>query len=179
VSRQTLVFARYLLPLVPFACLLAATAVVSGVSLLRRFSIPRGVRSALIVALTVATLLPAAITSIRFDRTIAKHGTAAQAYEWIARNVPHQSDIVTEPGSPVLAHSRQLRQHGYSEYVDMGADYLVASSQCYGPYLETPASFPAEYRDYKRLFDSAEEVARVSASPDHPGPELRILKVRR
>jgi hypothetical protein len=186
VSRQTLVFARYLLPLVPFACLLVATAVVSGVSLLRRFSIPRAVRSALIVGLTLATLLPAAMTSIQFDRNLAKQGTAAQAYEWISRNVSQDSDIVTEPGSPVLTHSpfrsrnvRQLRQHAYAEYVETGADYLVASSQCYGPYLESPGSFPNEYGDYMRLFASTEEVARFTASPDHPGPELRILRVRR
>ena len=186
VSRQTLVFARYLLPLGPFISLLAATAVVSGVSLLRRWSIPRAIRSTLIVALTLATLLPATISSVRFDRNIAKQGTAAQAYEWIGRNVPQQSTIVTEPGSPMLAHGpfrirtvRQLRQHAYAEYVDMGADYLIASSQSYGHYVDSPAAFPTEYGEYKRLFDSAEEVARFTASADHPGPELRILKVRR
>jgi hypothetical protein len=185
VSRQTLVFARYLLPLVPFVCLLAAIAVVSGVSLLRRFSIPRAARSILIVTLTVATLLPAAVTSIRFDRTIAKYATTGLAYEWIARNVPRGSLIVTEPGSPVLTHTayrsqavKQLRQYEYPHYVETGADYLIASSQCYGRYFEAPDAFPAEYGDYVRLFASATEVARFTASADHPGPEVRILKVR-
>ena len=40
-SGQTLVYGRYLLPLLPFVCLLAAAGCVSGVSLLRRFDIPR------------------------------------------------------------------------------------------------------------------------------------------
>ncbi len=43
-SGQTLVYGRYLLPLLPFVCLLAAVGCVSGVSLLRRFDIPRAVR---------------------------------------------------------------------------------------------------------------------------------------
>jgi 4-amino-4-deoxy-L-arabinose transferase-like glycosyltransferase len=67
ISRQTLILGRYLLPLVPFVCLLAAAAVVSGVSLLRRFDIPRAVRTALIAALTVAALLPPALQSIDFN----------------------------------------------------------------------------------------------------------------
>ncbi|MGH9372948.1 MAG: ArnT family glycosyltransferase [Vicinamibacterales bacterium] len=185
-SGQTLIFGRYLLPLVPFACVLAAAAVVSGVSLLRRFSIPRALRTALIIGLTVATLLPATITSIRFTQGIAKPGTAWQAYEWISRNVPRDSTIVIESAGLVLTHSpfkssqvRQLREHEYSHYVDTGVDYLVASSQSYGPYVEAPHLFPGEYAQYMRLFEQSKEVARFTATTEHPGAELRILKVRR
>jgi 4-amino-4-deoxy-L-arabinose transferase-like glycosyltransferase len=186
ISRQNLVFARYLLPLVPFVCLLAAVAVVSGVSLLRRFSIPRALRSALIVGLTVATLLPSALASFRFNRTFARPGTAAQAYEWIATHVPPGSTVIIESAGLVLTHSgyrsanvRQLRQHEYSHYVETGADYLVASSQCYGPYFASPEQYPEEHQDYVRLFQQGREVATFSATPERPGPELRILEVRR
>jgi hypothetical protein len=61
-----------LLPLLPFACLLAAVAVVSGVSLLRRFDIPRAPRRALIAALTVAALLPPLVRSIAFDHRLGR-----------------------------------------------------------------------------------------------------------
>jgi 4-amino-4-deoxy-L-arabinose transferase-like glycosyltransferase len=186
VSRHSLVFARYLLPLVPFVCLLAAVAVVSGVSLLRRFSIPRPLRTALIIALTVATLLPATIRSVGFDRMMARQGTAGQAYEWIAEHVPTNAHIVIESASLVLAYSpyrtqtvRQLRMYPYSHYVDSGVDYLVASSQCYGAFLQNPELFPAEHDAYQRIFEQTDEVARFTESPEHPGPELRILKVRR
>jgi 4-amino-4-deoxy-L-arabinose transferase-like glycosyltransferase len=54
-----------LLPLLPAAVVLAAVAVISGVSLLRRFDIPRAVRTALIAALTVAAVLPPAVVSIQ------------------------------------------------------------------------------------------------------------------
>lgn len=184
-SRQTLIYGRYLMPLVPFVCILAATAVVSGVSLLRRFSIPRSLRTALIVGLTVVTLLPALLESIRFVRGLRRESTQALAFRWIASNVPAQSAIVVEPGAPALAYSpyrtstvRQLRDRNYTDYEQSGAVYLVASSQCYGPYFEAPHRFPQEYADYMRLFGQSRELARFSPSPEHPGPEIRILKVR-
>ena len=54
--------------LLPPSVLLAAIAVISGVSQLRRFSIPRAARTALIAALTVAAVLPPAIVSIELAR---------------------------------------------------------------------------------------------------------------
>ena len=185
ISRQQLIFARYLLPLVPFLCLLTGAAVVSGVSLLRRFSIPRALRTALIVGLTIATLLPATLQAIRFNRTIAKRGTLGLAYDWISQNIPRDSQVVIESGGPALNESpyriqrvRQLRQHEYKKYADDGAGYLIASSQAYGPYLESPHLFPNEYAEYMRIFEQSREVARFTASAEHPGPELRIFKVK-
>jgi hypothetical protein len=117
---------------------------------------------------------------------MARKSTAAQAYDWIAEHVPTNAHIVIESASLVLAYTpyrtqtvRQLRMYPYSRYVDSGVDYLVASSQCYGPYLQMPGLFPAEHDDYRRIFEQTDEVARFSESLDHPGPELRILKVRR
>lgn len=185
ISQQTLVFGRYLLPLVPFACILAATAVVSGVSLLRRFSIPRALRTALILGLTVAVLLPAALSSIAFNRTIAKKGTPLLAYEWLATHIAPPSHITIESAGLVLTHTRfrsrnvpRLRDRTYEQFVEDQVEYLVASSQCYGPFLESPHLYPTEYGQYMKLFEQSREVARFSPSPDHPGPELRILKVR-
>jgi 4-amino-4-deoxy-L-arabinose transferase-like glycosyltransferase len=185
ISGQTLVFGRYLMPLVPFVCLLAATAVVSGVSQLRRFSIPRALRTALIVALTVAALLPATVTSIRFNRTLTRAGTASLAYAWISSNVPADATLVVETGGPVLGYSpfhsrqvRQLRDEPYEQYVEGGVDYLIASSHSYGRYLEAPHVFPREYAEYMRLFEQSQEVARFTPSPERPGSELRIFRVK-
>ncbi|HVB37644.1 MAG TPA: glycosyltransferase family 39 protein [Vicinamibacterales bacterium] len=62
----------WLLPVLPYVVILTAIAVISGVSLLRRFSIPRAVRQGLITALTVAALLPPLLASIRTDRTLGR-----------------------------------------------------------------------------------------------------------
>ena len=183
ISRQAMVFGRYLLPLLPFLCILAAVAVVAGVSLLRRFSIPRVARTALIVLLTVGVILPPGIQSIDFDRTLHSQ-TVAGAYQWILRNVPGNATIIIEarnlvlPPGPFKGHNvRQLRDMTYDDYAEQGVDYLVASSQCYGPYLDNPQQFPREYGDYRELFSKSREVARFTPPRGKPWPELIILKV--
>lgn len=57
-----------LAPILPSVSVLAAIAVISGVSLLRRFAIPRAARTVLIAALTVAVLLPPTVCSVQLVR---------------------------------------------------------------------------------------------------------------
>jgi len=68
-----------LLPLLPAATVIAAIAVISGVSLLRRFDIPRAARTALIAALTVVAVLPPAVFSIELVRQAGREGVSARA----------------------------------------------------------------------------------------------------
>lgn len=184
VADQRIIYARYMLPLVPMLCVLAAAAVISGVSLLRRYEFPRGVRTALIAGLTIALLGPPAATAVSLNRIIAKTSTTDLAYRWMLENAPAGSRIVHE-GNHLTFPSRyeservaQLRHSTYEEYLASGTDYLLASSQSYGPYLATPSAFRAEFNAYMTLFTRGQEVARFTASKDHPGPELRIVKVR-
>lgn len=185
VSRQALVYGRYIIPMLPFLCLLISAAVISGVSLLRRFSIPRVARTSLIVALTVGVILPPAITAVGFDIDRSKQGTSRLAYEWIRSNLPpgtafvHESSLLVPPAPPYTTrHVSQLRLQTYDDYLKEGVDYLIASSQCYGPYFEAPQLHPTEYAEYMRIFEQSREVARFSPTRDHPGGELRIFKVR-
>ena len=184
VSRQSLIFGRYLLPLMPFACVLAAAAVVSGVSLLRRYEIPRRPRTALIAALTILALLPPALTSLAWVRMHTQTATVAQAYEWIHQHVPAGSTIVLESRALLLPGGKydystvvQLRHRSYDDYRAADVDYLVASSQSYGRYFANPELYPHEYADYMRIFEQSREVARFTPTAEHPGPELRIFKV--
>jgi hypothetical protein len=192
ISRQRIVYGRYLLPILPALCVITANAIVSGVSLLRRYEIPRAPRTALIAGLTIAALLPPALRAITFDRTISRQGTVAQAYEWIRTNVPQGSSIAVETRALLLpagayrstnftrliwnSPSRSPRE--ISDYLDEGYDYAIASSQAYGPVFDAPQNMPAEYAAYRRLFDQSREVVRFAPSKEHPGPELRILKLR-
>jgi len=184
VANQSLIPGRSLLPLTPFLCVLAAAAVVSGVSLLRRYQIPRRARTALIAGLTIAALLPPAIVSIGVNRTISKVGTLDLAYRWIREHLPAGSTIVIESRAlrlPDDSHRSsnvvQLREQDYEHYRSHGVDFIVASSQCYGPYFRNPQQHPNEYAEYKRLFDQSEELIRFVPTAEHPGPELRVFKV--
>ncbi len=183
IRGQGVIFARHLLPAIPPLCVLAATAVVSGVSLLRRYEIPRAPRTALIAGLTIAALLPPALMSSRWDRDAARTATVDLAYEWILQNVPPQSVVAIESRAlrlPATYQSRnisQLRNMEYEEWRDQKVDYLVASGEYYNHYFLSPEKFPREYAEYTRIFEKSRELVRFSPSQNTPGPELRIFKV--
>jgi 4-amino-4-deoxy-L-arabinose transferase-like glycosyltransferase len=188
ISQQNILYARYLLPLLPFLSLLAAAAVVWIVGWLGRLGVPRRPRNLVIVALTLAAIAPPAYNAIRFDANEAKVWTTEQAYLWILREVPAGSKVTMESRQILLlppyqaTYMAQLRLRRFEDYEAQGIDYLVASSQAYGNYFDSkndgPRHYPSEYADYERIFRQAREVARFTPSSDHPGPELRILKVK-
>jgi 4-amino-4-deoxy-L-arabinose transferase-like glycosyltransferase len=184
VSRQSLIFGRYLLPLLPFICVLAGAAIVSGVSLLRRYEIPRWARTALITGLTLLTLLPPAGESIEWNLTHARTSTADLAFRWITEHLPTGGKLVMECRQFDLPRNRYnyttvrtLRDRDYEWYVGDGVEYLIASSQCYGPYLANPQDHPHEYAAYMRIFEQSRELARFTPSEQHHGAELRVFRV--
>lgn len=189
ISNQNLVFGRYLLPLLPFLSLLGATAIVATVRGMAGTRLSRPARNAIIIALTFLAIAPPAYTSIAFDANAARVWTTAQAYEWILREIPRGTRVTMEsrqillPDAYKATYLAQLRLHPLDRYVEDGVDYLVASSQCYGPYFDAanggPQKYPQEYADYLEIFNRTEEVARFTPSAEHPGPEVRILKLRK
>jgi 4-amino-4-deoxy-L-arabinose transferase-like glycosyltransferase len=182
-STQGIVYGRYLLPITPTLCVLAAVAVVSGVSLLRRYEIPRAPRTALIAALTIAALLPPAIISIRGDRDIARRSTVDVAYTWIVQNIPADAKIVVEqrvlmlPPQYRVEFVSALRLKPYEQWRSQGADYFIASSGAYGAIFFAPQNSPDQYAQYMRIFTQSRELARFTPSGELTGPELRIFKV--
>jgi 4-amino-4-deoxy-L-arabinose transferase-like glycosyltransferase len=188
-SGQTLVYGRYLLPLLPFVCLLAAAGAVSGVSLLRRFDIPRAARQAIIAAITIAAVLPPALQSLNFMRDLTRVSTVEQAYVWMLDNIPKESSIVIETRAllapkafnaknvPQLVQDYRAPQE-YNDYINAGVDYIIASSQKYGDAMQYPHKQPELYSAYMRLFQQSRELKRFTPDAEHPGPELRIYKLR-
>jgi 4-amino-4-deoxy-L-arabinose transferase-like glycosyltransferase len=183
VASRTLVFARYLMPLFPFIALLIAIAIVSGVTLLRRFNLPRPARTALIVALTVVALLPAMITSIGFDRSLGRPSTAELAHQWMVANAPAGSSVLFEGPGFWLPPSRYEVQmvarliDGDVEPCEAGkADYLVASEYVFGPYLNDAQNHPGEAAAYSRIFQRARLAASFRPSATTVGTQLRIYK---
>ena len=182
-TTQRIVYARYLLPLTPHLCVLAAAAVVSGVSLLRRYEIPRAARTALIAGLTIAALLPPTLIAVRGDRAMARAGTVDLAYSWIVQNIPPGSNVILERRELLLPNQfraryvSQLRPKDYEQWRGEGADYLVASSAAYGSVFSAPEKYPREYAEYMRIFTQSRELQTIAPSSDVPGPEFRIFKV--
>jgi len=185
IAGRSLIFGRYLLPILPFTCLLAAIAVVSGVSLLRRFDIPRTPRRLLIAGLTIAALLPPALNSAAFNRDISGESTQAVAYRWIIGHVPAGSRIAIEKydlrlPTPTFQteHVVRLTDREHADYVRDGFQYVVASSQVFGRLFDAPQHAPDLYERYRRLFDQSQELLIVKPEGRRIGPELRIYKLQ-
>jgi hypothetical protein len=86
--------------------------------------------------------------------------------------------ILLPAGEYKAGHIIQLRMKPLETYRADGVQYLVACSQAYGPYLQEPHKFPAEYAEYMTLFEQGRELARFTPDSNHPGPEFRIFKVQ-
>lgn len=184
IADRALIYGRYLLPVVPFACLLAAIAVVSGVSLLRRFDIPRAARTLLIVGLTVAAVLPPAWRAASWVRDLGRPTTQEAAWIWIDANVPTGSRVVLEraalwlPGGRFQPeHVRWLVDRSLDDYRGAGVAFIVASSESYGPIMAEPERDRRRHEAYVRFFRETREVAVFTPGPDRAGPEFRIFAV--
>ena len=186
ISNQNIFYGRYLLPLIPFLSLLGAAFIVSSIDWMRR-RLPITPTNLATVALTLVAIAPPAYSAIAYNADAAKTWTQELAYEWVKRELPPGTVIRLEgsvspklPASYRTSYVKQLRVDGVERYAETDIQYLVASSQCYGHFYADPAQYRAEVADYERIFAQVEEVARFT--PDaarHPGPELRILRVKR
>lgn len=185
IGGQGLVYGRYLLPAVPFACVLAACAVISGVSLLRRFDIPRAPRTALIVALTVAAVLPPSLTALGFVRSLGQRSTQALAYDWLRQHSPEGTAVAVERHEVRLpeprfrpVYVRSLTERSYDQYRAEGVRYLVATSLAFGPAFANPAAHKGAYDSYMTLLTMGREVARFTPGEQRPGPELIVVEIK-
>jgi 4-amino-4-deoxy-L-arabinose transferase-like glycosyltransferase len=186
VSHQNIYFGRYLLPMVPSLTLLGAAAIVWIIDAMRQRSVPAAARQAVTALVTLFVIVPPAYTSIAGNTEEGRVWTTEQAYRWIVANVPKGSTIYIEgsvtfqlPADYKSTHVVQLRRKGdAASFKRGGVEYLVASSQQFGLYADSPDEPSKEYRDYQRLFDETQELARFTPSAEHPGPELRILHVQ-
>lgn len=175
---------RYILPLLPATVLLTASAVIIGVSLLRRLEFPRAVRTTLIALLTLAVIAPAGASAIAYNRALSRTSTTRLAYEWIRQNLPPTAVVVVEDDALMIPRGvvegrgiRELTLKTCDEFTSEGVEYLVASSTAYGKYFLDPRKYRQEYQAYARLFSEATEVAKFTPTGRTPGPELRVLKL--
>ena len=185
ITGWSFLFARYALPIVPFMCLWAAIATISGVSLLRRFDIPRVVRTTLIVALTVAALLPPSVKSVRWVRAFGTKTTQALAYEWITHNVWYQSKIVSEargldlpPERYKFATVKSLAGGDPAALLADGTEWIVLSSDAWGGPADS-GGVPPMPAAYAGLTAAGTEVKIIEPTLANPGPVIRIRKLAR
>jgi hypothetical protein len=97
-GQQSRFFARWLLPIYPILCLLAAWGVIAAATWLAtrfkwRLAIPA-------LALSVLVLLQGLVFSVHNDLVLAKADTRQVARDWMKQNIPSGDNIVVEPIAP-------------------------------------------------------------------------------
>lgn len=97
-GAQERFFGRWLMPMLPFACLLAAAGAAWLVAVLSR---PRpGLRWVVAAGVAGVVLLQGLVTSVHVDRVLSREDTRNQARAWLSRNVPPGRKLVVEPFLP-------------------------------------------------------------------------------
>jgi len=178
IIHQSLVFARYAMPIIPALCL----GIALTLDLIRRFwGLSRGV-----LVLTALLALQPAVQAFAADWDRRRTSTEEVTARWIETNVSDQDSIVIE--SPRL---RLRPRRGKVEYVTRlismpldryradGVAYLVTSSAMEDVFFNNPEAHAPQVAAYRQLFGATQMVYVIRASADHPGPMLMVLKVPR
>ena len=85
-GQQSRFFARWMLPIYPILCLLAAWAVIAAATwLARRFSVALAIPA---LALSALVLLQGLVFSVHNDLVLAKADTRQVARDWMEQNIP-------------------------------------------------------------------------------------------
>ncbi len=92
-SSSHLYYGRYVLPVLPGLCLLAALGLDE---LVRRVRAPAAVSSAIAAVLALFLVFQPALASIHWDRRLARLDTRTSAAEWIEKNVPNGDRVLLE-----------------------------------------------------------------------------------
>jgi hypothetical protein len=95
-------FGRWLMPVLPILCLLAAFAAREGIELLAGLASRRrlAVTVALASALVLALLVQGAFYSVHSGVVLARADTRTQTREWMLGAIPPGTKVVVEPVSP-------------------------------------------------------------------------------
>lgn len=180
IASRSIVYGRYLMPALPAFCLLAGIAVVSGVSLLRRVSVPGPVRSVLIAGLAVGALLPPLVSSVHFDRELGRPTSRQAAWTWVRGNVPPGARVVVEQRALYLPEQeydvhyvRRLTDRPLDEWVRDRYTWMISSSDEY----DVPAGTPLADA-YANLFGRSLSVQTVPSTGGDHEPEIRIVKLQ-
>lgn len=183
ISKQgALQFARYALPLTPMLSILFALGVVT---LRTRLLQTRTFGRRLAAASCVALLLPPLGSSIERNVMDARIGTPEQLAIWVIAHIPPdqplviEADLIRLPPRYKVAHVPRLIERPFEQYQKEGVGYLIASSSISDRFFSEPARRKEEIERYMQMMASGEVVQTFPPSPDHPGPTITVLKVRR
>jgi hypothetical protein len=185
ICQQRLVYARYLLPLLPFAAVLTGALADRVLSLLMKLPMGWPARAAAGGALIVALCGVTGVWAAEEDYAHTTIGTPQLACQWIRTNIPRGARVGLE-GRAILLPPKEYTSENLTrlpehelDYYGANFDYLVAVSEGFGPSEAAPAQHPEEYAFYQLLFKRAPLVQQFVPADRLREPEIRILRLVR
>ncbi len=177
-GRGHTVFARYMVPLVPFVCVTAGYFTASLARVLTRRTDSRAVvPSAAAIALAIAA--PSLVKAVQMDRVLARPDSRGLASAWIAAHVPPGASIFltgSSPGQPDLWRGRVAppwRIWRYDEprrgfttpagFTSSWPDWIVVQESPLVAYSSVPSGVRAELTRY----DLRQSFIALSMSTPH------------
>ena len=131
IASLSLRWDRWLLPALPFLCVLAALGF-RDVAVLLRYRVLAGVRAgvragvlaqAVLVAVALLAISLPAVDAVLWTRAVAQPDTRTLAYDWLLENVPADSRVLVEAYSPQLPADRfrlYVVNQGYIDRLEGG-----------------------------------------------------------
>jgi 4-amino-4-deoxy-L-arabinose transferase-like glycosyltransferase len=176
-SHQSLVYARYYLPILPMVALAIGVAVAWLLDHAGRR--PSPVVRRVVVAVLVLLALPPLVNATKWNWDRRRTSTEELTARWLERNVAPGDLIKAETAAFVLPpgykldYLRKLNDHPLEWYREQNTKYLVASEER----SASPTASPDEKTRYQQILNGTQVVHVVPRTDDHPGQTLTVLRI--
>jgi 4-amino-4-deoxy-L-arabinose transferase-like glycosyltransferase len=186
-NESSLLYARYAIPLLPMLAICSGLGVLALRNRILLATRSRHVQHGAVCAVIGLAFLPQLVQAFNWDREHARVTTTELAYEWALGHIAPTDKVHLEtptlrlPENRFLAiGERKLIDHTLEDYRADGTVYLIAVSEEYDKY-SAPPRFARQAAAYATIFRDTEEVIRFVPGEhnEHPGSEIRVLKIRR
>jgi len=174
---------RTLLPMIPFAMILAASFLIHLLKIIQRVraKTARVVISIFIAAIILSSFIVPVSTVSAESKRLMKIDSRELARLWIEENIPPRTRIAIESYAPFI-DPREYDVQGINRLIDYEPTwykdnhfrYLVFSQGMYGRYYDEPERYPDEVRAYDEMFNT---FSLVKLFPGE-GYEIRIYSNR-
>jgi hypothetical protein len=198
------VFFRYVLPLVPIVCLLAAIAVGSGGAWVAVRTGVSGTSATAVLALAIG--LPALVNSVWLDVLLARTDSRVLAAQWLAPRLDRGETVYDSGGQYTTLELGGTPHHpwrfdeasgGFGDAEGRTPDWLILQSSPVSLYASTPAAVRrVAAEQYDLVLDVPATRGRASSAAYdlqdafflpisrletviRPGPTIRIYRLRR
>jgi hypothetical protein len=184
VSTKQLIFARYLLPVLPFIFIFMAAGIVELLGPLRRLNQPVWIRRMAACAVCAIALFPLTRAAVTWSRDYGRRTTQDIAYERIQQTIPAGAGVVIErsvlrlPRPYKIINVQWLGVHSPENYIARGMTFAVATSDAFGPIMENPAEHADDYARYERILKAPGHcLPTIEPTDSVSGPQIVVCRL--